>query len=77
MTDDSYRHMPDDDADRALDRKMSDLGILMRHKARAEADPPDEAFIQDLEARLILGDGKMSVTDADIPGDPRQDDTSE
>lgn len=56
---------------------MSDLGILMRHKARAEADPPDEAFIQDLEARLILGDGKMSVTDADIPGDPRQDDTSE
>jgi hypothetical protein len=49
----------------------------MRHKARAEADPPDEAFIRDLEHKLVYGDGATSVADADIPGDPRQDDTSE
>ena len=77
MTDPSYQQMPDDAADRALERRLARLGPLMRDKARAEADLPDEMFLRDLEDRLVRGDEAGPVAVADAPGDCRRDDTLE
>lgn len=51
---------PTGDADAALERRLSDLGPLIRQKELAEAAPPDDAFVWELWARLVGGDGSMS-----------------
>ncbi len=66
MTDYERRESTDGDPNKELERQLSDLGPLMRRKARAEGDPPDESFIRDLEQRLVREDQFGPSTPGDV-----------
>ncbi len=54
---------PSDDLDHLVLRTLTHLGPLARRKAWADANPPDEAFAQELERRLTHEDEPRTPTD--------------
>ncbi len=56
MNDQEPLELPRGDAEQALLRQLLSLAPLMRRRVDAEADPPDDAFVDSLWRRLVSGD---------------------
>jgi len=63
MTGNDPHDTPQDDLDQLVLRELRQLGPLVRRKAWADANPPDEAFAQELERRLMREDESKASTE--------------
>ncbi len=65
MTDHNNDHhdTPSDDLEQLVLRALKQLGPLVRRKAWADANPPDEAFARELEHRLTHEGEPRNPTD--------------
>ncbi len=62
-----HHDTPSDDLDHMVLRALTQLGPLMRRKAWADTNPPDEAFARELE-RWLTHEGEPTT-----PTDRRDD----